>query len=110
MNIFYREWTSGISGLSTHTAQADRLSRQIEHWKSLYMLGKDVIIMGDSNLDAKKWNDSDYDASLKSLGSVVQEHLLEESSYQLVKDFTRSEISRNTVHVAVLITYILMLQ
>ena len=98
VNIFYREWTSGFSGISDHASQVDRLSRQIDYWKTLNRLKKDVIIMGDANLDAKRWNNPDYNANLKILGNLVQEYLLEESSYQLVKDFTRSEMTNNVVH------------
>ena len=101
MNIFYREWSGGISRLSHQASQVDRLTRQIEYWKSLYRLNKDVMIMGDANLDAKKWNDSDYPANLKPLSTLVQEHLLEESSYQVVQDFTRSELSNNIVHLLI---------
>ena len=98
VNIFYREWTGGISGLSNQGSQEERLLRQIEFWKSLYTQNKDVIIMGDANLDATKWNSSDYNPSLKSLADLVQDHLLEESSHQIVQGFTRSEMSNGVVH------------
>ena len=48
--------------------------------------------MGDANLCALNWDDENY--NLKSLASVVQDFLLEESFFQLVKQFTRSEIVR----------------
>ena len=98
VNIFYREWTGGISGVSNQASQIERLSRQIALWRSLYRLGKDVVILGDANLDAKKWNNTDYRPNLKALANLVQEHLLEESSYQVVQDFTRSEMTKNVVH------------
>ena len=54
-DIFYREFTGGVSGLSDITSQKKRLQRQTQHWKSLYKGSRDVVIMGDSNLCAKKW-------------------------------------------------------
>ena len=50
--------------------------------------------MGDANLDAKKWNCSDYNPSLKSLADLVQEHLLEESSYQVVSRLEINPVKR----------------
>ena len=51
--------------------------------------------MGDTNLCALSWNENDYEASKKVLANCVQEHLLEESSYQIVQDFARSEMTRS---------------
>ena len=51
--------------------------------------------MGDANLCSLSWHNTDYEASKKVLANCVQEHLLEESSYQIVEDFTRSEMTRN---------------
>lgn len=48
--------------------------------------------MGDANLCALTWDDDNY--NLKSLANAVQEFLLEESFFQLVKQFTRSEVVR----------------
>ena len=51
--------------------------------------------MGDANLCALSWHENNYDVSKKVLANLVQDHLLEESSYQIVEEFTRSEMSRN---------------
>ena len=93
VNFFYREWTGGVSGLADTASQQDRLLRQVKHWTSLYTGGRDVTILGDANLCAFKWNDSSYQQ--KSLSDITQDFLLETSSFQLVKDFTRSELSGN---------------
>ena len=37
VNIFYREFTGGISGLPDLQFQAERLGRQIDHWKTLFV-------------------------------------------------------------------------
>ena len=45
--------------------------------------------MGDANLCALTWDDQNYDKS--NLASMVQDFLLEESFFQLIKQYTRSE-------------------
>ena len=97
VNYFYREWTGGISGDNSTNTQSIRLERQVEYWKTLHTQNKDVLCLGDANLCAIAWNNDDYDASKKSLANQIQDHLLEESSYQLVEDFTRSELVNNVV-------------
>ena len=70
-NIFYREFTGGVSGLGDLQAQKDRLSRQISHWKSLYGRGKDVVILGDCNLCAMQWDEVSY--INKELANMIQD-------------------------------------
>ena len=48
--------------------------------------------MGDANLCALAWDDVDYGRS--NLSSIVQDFLLGESFFQLVKQLTRSETVR----------------
>ena len=48
--------------------------------------------MGDANLCAIAWNEPDYDK--RNLSSIIQDFLLEESFFQLVKQHTRSETAR----------------
>ena len=98
VNIFYREWTGGVTGNSDQISQAGRWARQINYWSSLYTHNKDVMILGDANLCASKWNDADYDGSKKALADMIQEQLLEHSSYQIVEGFTRSELGNNIVN------------
>ena len=95
VNFFYREWKGGISKLESQPSQKDRLQRQVNHWKKLSSSNRDVLIMGDANLCAHSWDDEDY--NLKNLSSTIQDFLLEESFFQLVKKFTRSEIVRGNV-------------
>ena len=92
VNFFYREFTSGVTGLKTLQEQVERLKRMISHWKSLTNSNKDVICLGDANLCAMKWNDSNY--QLKEHAEMVQTFLLETESSQLVKQYTRSEFVR----------------
>ena len=97
VNVFYREWTGGVNGESSQDSQVRRWARQISYWKSLNSQNRDFVALGDANLCATKWNEADYDASRKQLSDMVQEHLLEESSHQIVEGYTRSELVRNSV-------------
>ena len=76
-NLYYREWTSGVSGLGDTNSQVDRLRRRIDHWRSLHAGGRDVVILGDSNLCAFKWQEEAY--QYKTLASMIQDYLLERS-------------------------------
>ena len=87
VNFFYREWTSGVSGLGDNSSQVERLKRQISHWKTLHAGGRDTIVLGDANLCALKWEEENF--QYKELALQIQEYLLETSSYQLVKEPTR---------------------
>ena len=55
ISYFYREYTGVVSFLASTTSQGDRLHRAISHWTSLDTARKDLIIMGDLNLDYPKW-------------------------------------------------------
>ena len=95
VNFFYREFTSGVTGLNTEQDQVERLKRMINHWRSLTSSNKDVVCLGDANLCTKKWNDSNY--QFKAHSEMVQTFLLETESSQLVKQFTRSEFVRGGI-------------
>ena len=90
VNFFYREFSSGVTGLGTGGDQMERLRRMIKHWRSLSNSNKDLVCLGDANLCAMRWNDRDY--YLKEQADIVQTFLLETDSSQLVKNFTRSEL------------------
>ena len=51
--------------------------------------------MGDANLCALSWDDDNY--NLRNLSSLVQDFLLEESFFQLIKQYKRSELVRGNV-------------
>ena len=97
VNIFYREWTSGVSGLGNQASQIERLERQISYWQTLYDEDRDLLLCGDANLCAFAWNENDFDSSKKILANMIQDQLLENSSVQIVQDFTRSELYGGTV-------------
>ena len=90
VNYFYREFTSGVSGLSDPQSQYERLQRMINHWRSLAVIKKDLVCLGDANLCAQKWQDESYPH--KALAEILQNFLLDCTCSQLVKEFTRSEI------------------
>ena len=58
-NFFYREFT-GLNGYSDNDAQRDRLERQVNHWKQISRSGRDVVLLGDSNLCATQWTEESY--------------------------------------------------
>ena len=89
MNFYYREFTGIVSGRSKND-QLDRLNRQVSHWRTLAAVDRDLVLMGDANLDASKWNEYDY--VHKDLANVVIDFNLEESVRQLVSDPTRTEL------------------
>lgn len=62
----------GVTGDSDQISQAGRWARQVHYWSSLYTQNKDVMILGDANLCASKWNDTDYDGSKKALADMIQ--------------------------------------
>ena len=101
VNIFYREFASGVYGSSDLQAQSERLDRQIEHWKSLFSKGKnDVIILGDCNICSDKWDDNDF--IYKEQANKIQDFLLEYSCQQIVTSFTRMELSGGIMHKSII--------
>ena len=78
VNFFYREWTSGVSGLDDNGSQSERLRRLVSHWKTLHAGGRDTIILGDANLCALKWEEETFQN--KELALQIQEYMLEISS------------------------------
>ena len=64
VNYTYREHTGGISGQGDLDSQKERL-------KAILRWGRDLVCMGDINLDYRKWASSTY--SLKSMVDMVKE-------------------------------------
>ena len=95
VNYFYREFTGGVSGLKDMAAQNERLTRQINHWRNICSSKRDFISLGDYYLDFLRWYDDDY--PLHEQAAMVQSFMLDSSSYQLVKEFTRSEFVQGGV-------------
>ena len=95
VNFFYREWTNGVSGRNSEQEQEERLARQINLWKSLSAMDRDLAILGDANLCAKSWHNPDFQK--KNLGNGVIDFLLEESLVQIVNDYTRTELKRGNI-------------
>ena len=97
VNLFYQEWTSGVTGDSSTAATEDRLKRQINYWKNLHNNYKDIVLMGDQNLCALTWNDDNFSPQLKPLANLVNEFIIEENHSQIVKTYTRSESYNGTI-------------
>ena len=95
VNYYYREWTSGINGDSSLIGQIDRLERHINQWKELMSDDRDFVNLGDANMCALSWDQSDY--RHKNLSQLVKTFLLESSCHQLVNTWTRVLDSGDTL-------------
>ena len=87
---YYREFTGGISGIKTPEAQLERLVRLTEVWKYLDTLGKDTIIMGDTNLCYRNW--SVPGAPQQPLINRVKEVQAAAALHQMVDTDTRMQV------------------
>ena len=76
--------------MKDNQSQLDRLSRQIEIWKSLCLGRKDVICMGDANICALNWLEEGFQPA--ELSDMIQNFMLESAYTQVVNEWTRSEV------------------
>ena len=90
VSYFYRVFTGGVSGLRDLPAQVERWTRQTRLWKNISKGNKDVLCLGDANLCAERWNEENFKD--KELAEITHNFLVETSSSQIVKGFTRSEV------------------
>ena len=68
-------------------SQKNRLQRVLSWWSTLSTGNKDILFMGDINLDFQKWNAEDY--SLKKLVEMTKELQADHALQQLIKGYTR---------------------
>ena len=94
VSFFYREWTSGVSGLAEASQQSERLKRQIHHWKTAQQGNKDTIVLGDANLCAHRWEDEGYPH--KELAGQILDYLGETLSIQMVTQKTRHDLTSSS--------------
>ena len=94
VSFFYREWTSGVSGLAEASQQNERLRRQVQHWKTVQQGNKDIIVLGDANLCAHKWEDEGY--PYKELAGQILDYLGETLSFQMVTQKTRHDLASSS--------------
>ena len=87
VHYYYREWKNGVTGENDNASQLAYLKKHINQWKDIAATGRDFVTLGDANLCAKTWNDSDY--KYKDMSNEVQHFLLNESCSQLVTKYTR---------------------
>ena len=74
VNFFYRECTSGLSGLSDIGAQSERLKRQIQCWTNLQNPNSDIVsqrICVRIAPNGKEWDYWDSERSHKEVGKGV---------------------------------------
>ena len=86
VNYVYREYTSGITVMSSLPSQAERLTRITRCWRELESRGSDLLLMGVLNLDWRRWQASDY--TLSCLVDIVKHFQADTGMCQTVKDPT----------------------
>ena len=95
VNFFYRECTSGVSGLGDSGSQSERLRRQINHWKTLHAGERDTIILGDANLCALNPNPVLYTRNLK-LPDGERTHIVRKYSWRSINIMYRPLLHKRT--------------
>ena len=95
VNFYYREWTSGVTGDSSHQGQLKRFSKQVQYWKSIRLEDRDVVLLGDANFCSLSCSDQDYAAELKSIANIANDFYLEDSMFKLIDQFTRTDLRGN---------------
>ena len=95
IGYIYREWQHMVQGPTNTTA--DQLQRWlifIERWEKALNEGKEVLVLGDVNLDFLKWNSSnlpvnDSSTRLKQLNELIFDRIFPHGVRQLVTTPTR---------------------
>ena len=90
----YREWQhlhQSDQASRSITAQLERWCNFLANWETALMEGKEVLVMGDMNLDFLKWSRTDLSPSdpslrLKSLTEALFSRIFPHGVYQLVKE------------------------
>ena len=87
VNYTYREHTGGVSGQGDPDSQKERLEMILRWWTTLANKGRDLVLLGDINLDYRKWASSTY--SLKPMVDMVKQFQANTSMSQWVEEDTR---------------------
>ena len=87
VNLVYREWVSGVSGLSDFSVHTERLKRQIQCCKNHQNPNSDTVLLGDANLNALKWEDDNF--KRKEMAKQIREYLAGASRFQIIDEKTR---------------------
>ena len=86
-NFTYREHTGGVTGEGDMDSQRQRLEKILKWWTTLSNRRKDLVLLGDMNLDYNKWGSTIY--SLKPLVDMVKLFQANTTMHQRVEDSTR---------------------
>ena len=86
LNSTYREHPGCASGLSSLDSQKERLKREIKLWEKPQQRNKDMVVIGDINIDYNKLNDNNY--KLANLADEIQEWMIRNTQIQLVEENT----------------------
>ena len=92
IGMYYREFT-GLNGTKTIADQKNRLAHWIEAVNKAEGEGKEILLMGDFNLDASKLETEEE----SSLAGMMRKCCNENGLDQLVKRSTRSKVMSNRI-------------
>ena len=70
VHYYYREWKNGVTGEGDAPSQLAHLRKHISQWQEIANTGRNFVTLGDANLCALTWNETDY--KLKDLSNEVQ--------------------------------------
>ena len=60
VHYYYREWKNCVTGNSDAASQLHYLQQHISQWESLIHTGRQVVILGDANVCAIHWNETNF--------------------------------------------------
>ena len=70
VHYYYREGKNGVTGEGDAPSQLAHLRKHISQWQEIANTGRNFVTLGDANLCALTWNETDY--KLKDLSNEVQ--------------------------------------
>ena len=93
----YRQFQrQGINNTKSIPAQTARWERLTNKWKQANDEDREVISLGDTNLDSLQWdknweNLSQYDKQKSQMVKILKEKILQNGTTKINKDFTRQD-------------------
>ena len=84
--------------------QKNNLVKMMKVWKEIQTKHKDLIVLGDINLCASRWEDRNYER--KELCDLMKRHMMESGMVQLMNQTTRSGVNCKNERVETIIDHI----
>ena len=87
ISFVYREFKNSITKIGSMKSQKNNLSKMIKTWNEIQTKHRDLLILGDINLCATKWEDKDYERS--EMCDMMKRMMTETGILQLMNHVTR---------------------